>query len=202
MDLIILLVKQLFYVSVISTLLVSAMPSEKYQKVIKTVCGMIMIMLLIQPLLKITDLENTFQAIYRSIIHNESLNELKMDANFQNENVSNEFIIQCQKEISENVSAIVMEQGLYPVQTNVIIGDDVSREDYGTIRTVNVLVSVNETSDKSQDKDEQIQVEPISVKINMSGNKVSSDDKTEAVTQKIASVYGIDEDMVSVQYKF
>lgn len=201
MDLIISLVKQLFYVSVISTLLVSAMPGEKYQKVIKTVCGLIMIMLLIQPLLKVTDLENTFQAIYRSIVHNESLSELRMDADFQNKNVSNEFIIQCQKEISENVSSIVMEQGLYPAQTNVVIGDDVSGDDYGTICAVNVLVSVNETSDKSQAKGGQIQVELISVDMNTSGNKVRVDDKTEAVTQKIASFYGIDEAVVSVQYK-
>lgn len=60
MEYLVSIVKQLFYISILSVMLVNLVPQEKYQKMIKTVCGLLLVIIMIRPILQFTDTEKVF----------------------------------------------------------------------------------------------------------------------------------------------
>ena len=77
MEYLVSIVKQLFYISILSVMLVNLVPQEKYQKMIKTVCGLLLVIIMIRPILQFTDTEKVFLNIYHSITQSMDLAEMK-----------------------------------------------------------------------------------------------------------------------------
>ena len=200
LDYIVSVVKQLFYVNVIAMLLTSIMPNEKYQKILKNVCGLITILILTGPFLKIADLEETFQKIYNSAVQNQQLWDVKINEKIYGENISNNLIEQCQTEIEKNITEMIIEDGLYPSKLQVDIEKEPSNNNYGSIQSINVCVSEKEQN--VEDKDEAlIKIAAVSIDSGERKIKKYTDEKTDSLSEKIASCYGLDKSMVVVCYR-
>lgn len=195
------LVKQLFYISVITAFLASIMPNEKYQRLIKNICGLITILILIGPFFKIADLENTFQKIYNSVIQRQELENVKLKAKFQDNSASEDIIEQCRARIDENIAAIVLEAGLYPAGTVVTIDSDASSKTYGSISMLEVYVSDKKKENEDTHTGGVIKIAPIDINTGTQKNKNYTDSRTEALSDKIAGYYGVDKKIVKVWYK-
>ena len=199
------IVKQLFYVSIISMLFVNLVPGEKYQKMIKIACGLLMVLIMIQPLLKLTNTEQVFQNIYQSILQNMNLGEFQQENIFSETDYKESMAADYENQIAGNIDSIVMNHGLYPAETKVQICTDEQSDQYGCITAISMVVSNSETdsmkdSRKTAATIEPVQIEQINVMNSGKDKNLEENQQLETVAMEIADFYQVDRALISVIY--
>lgn len=199
MDYIISIVKQIFYISVISTLLTGIMPNEKYQKMIKTICGIILILVMMQPLMKLTNTDRIFENIYNSLMNQQKLNDISLNAMLKEGESTDEFIKSCEDEIAGNIDGFVLEEGMYPSETIVTICSDEEDESYGNIKSI-YLVITEKNKSSSAKKEGDVNINPIQVTIEDIGNQNVSNEKISGMINKIAEYYNLEPNQIQIKF--
>ena len=110
-------VKQIFILSILSTVVTHLMPSAKYTKYASYICGLLIVMVCIQPL----------AAVFHGGISPDKIYESVMEA--------------YEKETAKTVEEYVLENGYYPAKTTVTVEKDKDSKDYGKICAVSVVLS-------------------------------------------------------------
>ena len=110
-------VKQIFILSILSTVVTHLMPSAKYTKYASYICGLLIVMVCIQPL----------AAVFHGGISPDKIYESVMEA--------------YEKETVKTVEEYVLENGYYPAKTTVTVEKDKDSKDYGKICAVSVVLS-------------------------------------------------------------
>lgn len=133
-------VKQIFVISILSGLLIHILPSEKYQKYIRLICGVLLTVVCISPLITVLGKDkNSYDDMYKSFVKFGEIGELKNRLKFEEDS---------RKELFETYEAAVVDQieervlscGLKPTETNVVIDWDEDSKTYGTVQKITVRV--------------------------------------------------------------
>lgn len=207
MDSIISCCRQIFIVSILSNIVLHLVPSDKYDKYIKYICGIIMLAVCIEPILNILPSSLSLSEIYANIIQTSNIKKLENELKYQeanSDNIINEYTLKFKKDI-EN---FVLEQGLYPINTEIVIDFDENSDDFGSITKIELTVSEEQYSNSDKVNDSTVSdVEKISIpKIDINNlengnsrdNNVQDDSRVALLKQKLAEFYAIPQDRIVI----
>lgn len=171
-------VKSIIIFMVLTTILSNLLGKSTYKKYVNLVTGIILVILVVSPLLKLFQIDEALDYFY-------SLNTLSSEAKDMNSRLiesedgqMSTIVKQYKEEIKSQVEKILKGQKLYLTAIKINLDEDTKSSSFGTIKTMDVKASYVRQNTKEEGTGvETVQIDPIKI-----GDKEESEDKGEKVT--------------------
>lgn len=163
-------VKNIVYFLLLVKIMEYMIPSEKSGKYIKLFSGIVLIIILIQPFLKILNWDGKINASIINIsnkIDNEQLLNNKQQYLDLNDDIS---IKVYKNNIIDRISYILENEGYKPLSVDVELEDRVDNKDYGSIKKLFVSISMKTSNKKNEDSININKVEIDKIKLSKENN--------------------------------
>ena len=179
-------VKNIAFYLILVAMLTHILPNNNYKKYVKFFTGLLLVMIVITPLMKLFRVENTFDKSFL-------IESLKAEySNIRNIDKDMEYAQQeailrgYQKEVESQISEIVKQQGLYPVKISVTLGIN---SEYGVESVEKVLIVASQKETQESD----IYVEDIQI-----GQGVSDTLQEVNIKNALEEVYNISDGNINI----
>lgn len=182
-------VKQIFVTGIMTELILHLLPDKKYDKYVRLICGVILTMVCISPILSFFNNKNNIKN-YINIFEKigQKYDYQTMIGNMQGTDQS--YYVQNYIEVnSKYINSLVLEEGLNPVDCKIVLDMDENSETYGSIETIALTVTDGKNSCYEKNSGR------IS---NQSGVKQYSEELL-ALVETICVTYEINEDSIHVK---
>ena len=192
--------RQIFIVCIISNIFIRLVPSQKYEKYIKYICG---IMICITPVLELFNSSFSFSQIYEKFQNGSSMKQLKNELKYTS-TAGSAMLDSYIAKVEKDVDTFTLEEGLYPVSTQVIIDEDEQSDSFGNIQDMKLVVSMAKDSEdtyKNTKDNISIEIEKIRIK---EKDVIKDDTVTQQISdlkRKLSEMYNISEDVIDIVYK-
>ncbi len=172
------------------------MPTSSYKKYIDIVLGIILIIIMINPLnnIKAVSLDLNKDLFKNTYELNKSI--MQREKNYYEEKNNELIISQYKTQIADNVSAMLGKDKKITVENvNVEVNGNPSDENYSQINKIAVKIK-----DNKEDAAEKSQIEPIKVVFSNQNKKVSENEKTNNIKKVISDFYNLSADNIYIEY--
>lgn len=133
-------VKQIFVISILSGLLIHILPSEKYHKYIRLICGVLLTVICISPLLTVLGKDkSSYDDMYKAFVKLGEIGELKNRLQFE-ETSKKDLFKEYEAAVIDQIEERTLKNGLKPTETKVVIDWDENSKTYGTVQKITVRV--------------------------------------------------------------
>lgn len=195
--------RQIFIVCIISNIFIRLVPSQKYEKYIKYICGIILLVICITPVLELFNSSFSFSQIYEKFQNGSSMKRLKNELKYTS-TAGSAMLDSYIAKVEKDVDTFTLEEGLYPVSTQVIIDEDEQSDSFGNIQDMKLVVSMAKDSEdtyKNTKDNISIEIEKIRIK---EKDVIKDDTVTQQISdlkRKLSEMYNISEDVIDIVYK-
>ena len=195
--------RQIFIVCIISNIFIRLVPSQKYEKYIKYICGIILLVICITPVLELFNSSFSFSQIYEKFQNGSSMKQLKNELKYTT-TAGSAMLDNYIAKVEKDVDTFTLEEGLYPVSTQVIIDEDEQSDSFGNIQGMKLVVSMAKDSEdtyKNTKDNISIEIEKIRIKEN---DVIKDDTVTQQISdlkRKLSEMYNISEDVIDIVYE-
>lgn len=195
--------RQIFIVCIISNIFIRLVPSQKYEKYIKYICGIILLVISITPVLELFNSSFSFSQIYEKFQNGSSMKQLKNELKYTS-TAGSAMLDSYIAKVEKDVDTFTLEEGLYPVSTQVIIDEDEQSDSFGNIQGMKLVVSMAKDSEdtyKNTKDNISIEIEKIRIKEN---DVIKDDTVTQQISDlkwKLSEMYNISEDVIDIVYE-
>ncbi len=208
MDSIILWCRQIFIVSILSNIVLHLVPSDKYEKYIKYICGIIMFAICVEPILNILPKSFSLSELYKNIVQTSDIKKLQTELKYK-EASSDSLISEYILKIKKDIESFALDEGLYPINTEVVIDTDEDSETFGTITKIQLTVSEQQYTDNDNtsstisnsdiEKIKKIGIQKINVNDNNDTQSNSiENNKITSLKQRLSDFYTIPQDKILI----
>lgn len=194
----------LLFVSVIENLL----PGKKYHKYLKLFSGMILILLIIQPISNGLRLDDKIARYYESFVFQYESDDLKNELlGIENKRLE-QMIVQYEDAVAQDLAQMAREEGVETVSCQVIIQSDQTNENFGQVESIRLLIK-NPTAQDAESSDYAVaSVEPVVIgpavmagaSDDNQGQQKQVHSEVKKLQKKIVSYYDLEEDYVEIQF--
>lgn len=195
--------RQIFIVCIISNIFIRLVPSQKYEKYIKYICGIILLVICITPVLELFNSSFSFSQIYEKFQNGSSMKQLKNELKYTS-TAGSAMLDSYIAKVEKDVDTFTLEEGLYPVSTQVIIDEDEQSDSFGNIQDMKLVVSMAKDSEdtyKNTKDNISIEIEKIRIK---ETDVIKDDTVTQQISdlkRKLSEMYNISEDVIDIAYE-
>lgn len=127
----------LIFITVVSGLL----PNKKYEKYLKLFAGMVLILLVLQPLTGSLRLEDKIAYYFESITFQNESDDLKKELlGIENQRLG-QMVRQYEEAVAKDVEMMATDMEFYPRQTKITIDSDQASDTFGTVIHIRMTVS-------------------------------------------------------------
>lgn len=195
--------RQIFIVCIISNIFIRLVPSQKYEKYIKYICGIILLVICITPVLELFNSSFSFSQIYEKFQNGSSMKQLKNELKYTS-TAGSAMLDSYIAKVEKDVDTFTLEEGLYPVSTQVIIDEDEQSDSFGNIQDMKLVVSMAKDSEdtyKNTKDNISIEIEKIRIK---EKDVIKDDTVTQQISdlkRKLSEMYNISKDVIDIAYE-
>lgn len=179
-----------FYIILVTTVMY-VLPNQKYQKYLRFFTGIVMILLVINPILKVLKQDQNLSYTFQLNNYRQELDEFNKDIKEAQGEQKHTLLTQYEEKIAEKISEFVAGQGLFTKKISVILNSDETSENYGSIQSIQIEASRSEVQqDKNRIETEDIQI----------GSKKQKNPSVEEINLKneIEDFYNISGDNINI----
>lgn len=141
MDGILTWVQNIAYYLIFMSVVAALLPGKKYEKYIRFFAGMVLILLVLQPLTSGLNLDEKLKAYYDSFTFQQESGELKQQILGMEEARLNAVIDQYEQAVAMDLSGMADEQELSVRSTEVIINREEGTEEFGQVMSIFMAVA-------------------------------------------------------------
>lgn len=194
-------IKNIVIYMLLNTIIMNLLGNKSYKKYAGIISGMILVLIVISPLMKLMRLDDNLDYYLR-------FNEFNIDTiEFQN---SLSVVEESQKEavfgkyedkIIERTRQLLMEEGIYPESIRVEIDDDINSASFGKITGFIIVARQAEEADKKKDtriKIDEIEVSRVTVGKRTEGEKRVPSPLEVAMKNKLSDFYKIEQGNINI----
>lgn len=197
----------LLFITVIENLL----PGKKYGKYLKLFSGMVLILLIMQPIVNGLRLEDKIAHYYEAFVFQYESDDLKQELLGIEDQRLEQMFRQYESAVAEDINQMVEEAGLLVVSSEVSIQRDKTRTDYGQVQLIRLSVCEEGASEQVSTSQGVTPVEPVVIGTEgsqeaaeaLAGKRQQEEQKTagtEKLQKKIVSYYDLEDDYVEIQF--
>lgn len=215
----------ILYFLILVMVLRSILPSKAYQDYLKLFTGLVLILIVMQPVTRGLGLEELIDLGFEKFSFQAESQELRQQVLGIERERRAQVIGIYEQEVEDHVAAMAEEQGISVAQTKAVIGDEPEQENYGKIISIKIMLAQNpEGENKVQPVSEVSEIQVQSIQVDSArktdGQLQSEDDagagkepeKQEMKTEqeirpeiaefqrKVVQYYGLESDAVEVQF--
>ena len=162
-------------------------------------------MICITPVLELFNSSFSFSQIYEKFQNGSGMDQLKNELRYTS-TAGSAMLDSYIAKVEKNVDTFTLEEGLYPVSTQIIIDEDEQSDSFGNIQGMKLVVSMAKAKDsedtyKNTKDNISIEIEKIRIK----ENDVIKDDtvaqQISDLKRKLSEMYNISEDVIDIVYE-
>ena len=170
-------VKNIVIFLVLTTIITNLLGKSSYKKYINLITGIILVIMVISPLLKLFQLDKTMDYYFTTnslLAEAEDMNVRLMDAQ---EGQMTAILKEYKEQIGKQVGNLLDEQDLYLADIEVIIDEDENSSTFGKLLALNITAvhTKSETGEKSADKDKPVRIDTVKIDDIKVGTKKEAD---------------------------
>ena len=160
-------------------------------------------MICITPVLELFNSSFSFSQIYEKFQNGSSMKRLKNELKYTS-TAGSAMLDSYIAKVEKDVDTFTLEEGLYPVSTQVIIDEDEQSDSFGNIQDMKLVVSMAKDSEdtyKNTKDNISIEIEKIRIKEKA---VIKDDTVTQQISdlkRKLSEMYNISEDVIDIVYK-
>lgn len=200
-------------------LAVTAMvPSEKYGRYIRFFGGMVLILLVMEPIASYLNLEAPMERAFRLIQFQNDSRELSQEILGIEKKRKEQMFLAYEKEIGEHIRGLAAQQGIMLSGAEVFLEEKEEAETYGQVKRVVLFLEGEETEAVRETKDAKITIsveeirlqEPVKAaagadqvtpRISEKGALNKDSREMEEFVRKVEAYYGLETGNVEVQFQ-
>ena len=199
-------VKQIACYLIFVTVLADLLPRKSYEKYFRLFAGLILILLVLQPLTGPLELDARIRNGFEGIQYEEAAEEFRQRASQMEEERFDQITQEYEKMLEEDVEAMAKKEGHYGAQARVAVGRDPKKDGYGQIQEIKLSVWDQEAGwEAAAVPQAEIQVGKICLDgpaaLPEAGEGEEHSAEILALKSRIAEEYGLEEDHVEIQWK-
>jgi len=194
-------IKNIVIYMLLNTIIMNLLGNKSYKKYAGIISGMILVLIVISPLMKLMSLDDNLDYYLR-------FNEFNIDTiEFQN---SLSVVEESQREavfgiyedkIIERTRELLMEEGIYPESIRVEIDDDVNSASFGKI--TGFVIVARQADEAGKKKDTRIRIDDIEVSRVTVGKRAEGDKRVPsplevAMKIKLSDFYKIEQGNINI----
>lgn len=193
-------VKNLTYYFIFITVVNHVLPHQKYEKYIKLFSGLILILLVVQPITKGLDLEDQISYYFEAITYKSEMNDFGKELLGVEQQRLQKMIGQYENAVAMDLEKMIEESGFYAKKTTVTIEQDQAKETFGTVIRISMVVSSN-----PQESQDISGVSPVVIDIGEDKEKnrqeIYQEEQTSlnVLRRKVESYYGLEASYVEIR---
>lgn len=171
-------VKSIIIFLVLTTIISNLLGKSTYKKYVNLITGIILVILVISPLLKLFQIDDTLDYFFSFNILSTEAEDMNSRLVNMEEGQMSEILKEYKDEIKAQVVKILKEQELYLVDIKISLDEDTESSNFGKLKTMDITASyVRQNTDENKTDIKEIKID----KIEFDQSKESVD-KTEKVT--------------------
>ncbi len=190
----------MLFISVIENLL----PGKKYAKYLKLFSGMVLILLIIQPISSGLRLEDKISRYYESFVFQYETDDLKQEILGIEDKRLEQMIGQYEEAVAGDLEQMIREEGLEVSSSRVVIERDQDSADFGKVKQIRLVVYESGADGGDIPAGAVIPVEPVVIGMDETGEaqteSVQEHAETQKLQKKIVSYYDLEDEYVEIQF--
>lgn len=200
-------VKQIACYMVLVTVLADLLPKKNYEKYFRLFAGLVLILLVIQPVTGPLKLDRQILKMFEGIQYEGMAGEFRQRASEMEEERFQKITEGYAGLIEDDIEAMARQEGAFGAEARVIIEQDPEKDGYGEIQAVQLTLWNKEESREAAAgvQAAEIAVEEITLddseRTSEPGETVPVDPAGLKLRSQIADKYGLEEDHVEIQWE-
>lgn len=188
-------IKTIVFYMILITVVLNILPSGKYHKYVRFFSGMILILLVMQPLTGLAGLEDKMAYYFGLFSFSGDAAELKADIEGMDEKRYQAMIAQYESAIAMDIEALVKEVGLTQIDAKVELNQEVGSEQFGRVSTLELTVAYEE------DSGPPIYVEPVIIGGQSAGEGQQEPETAQVVQlkERLREFYGLEPEQIRIR---
>lgn len=164
-------VKSIIIFLILTTIITNLLGKSTYKKYVDLITGIILVILVISPLLKIFHLQETLDYYFSANFLMAEAEDINVKFKDVEEVQMNTIFSEYKEEIKKQVVSLLENEDLYLVSFAITIDDNAESNTFGVLKSMNIVASyVREDTKEESNAIKKIEIDPIKI-----GNKTSSD---------------------------
>lgn len=194
MDVLLGMVRNVCAFVLLTTVVNNLMQGSVYRKYIRFFVGIVMLILVINPIMSLLSMDVSFQDNISKYIEDAGRYEIYEEIKMGEINAANDILQEYEKSLDRSLEALVKRHNMYVVDSRWDIADDYSEDNFGDIDGVEVRVSASG----------EVNVGDISIdengNVDMSAGKGGSEEKlADKLCEEMAETFNIERECVRVE---
>jgi stage III sporulation protein AF len=155
-------IKNIVIYMIINTIIMNLLGNKSYKKYVSIVSGMILVLIVISPVIKLMDLDENLDYFLQSNDFAIETSDFKNDLYQMEVEQSNAIFSEYQDKIQTQVKEMLLEDMVYLKSFNIIIDKDTKSNTFGEIKSMDIEADLEDDSGGSQ-RIGKIDIERISI---------------------------------------
>jgi len=195
-------VKSIVYFLVLISIINNLIGSSSYKKYINLVSGMILIILVVGPILKIFDIDKKIDYYFDKNTFMVDSQDINNDLIKIEQSQMKSIIEEYKLEIKNNAARLLEKEDLYIASFNVRVNEDESSNSFGQIEEIDIVAAYTyQEESKLIDKIDKVEIEKIEISDDVKEEDELTDNLSETeiyIKNLLADFYNVDFDNINI----
>ena len=178
---------------ILNTVIMNLLGSSSYKKYVSIVSGMILLLIVLSPFLKLLRMDGIMDYYLNSNIYNSEARDFKRELKLMEDKQRDEVFTDYKEKIKEQVEELISKDGLYIYDFDLVMNMDEDSEDFGHIKDIKI--------EAGYEKYESAPVQKISIdRIVISEKTLQKIDSPEEIQikNKLSDFYNMEQDNINI----
>ncbi len=187
---------------ILNTIIMNLLGDKSYKKYISIVSGMILVLIVISPILKLTNIEDNLDYFLQSNEYSLEASEFKNDLNRMDEAQSEAIFAEYENKLREQVKEQLKEESLTVTDFDVTIDKNTKSTTFGELLQIDIKATTEQTS--AQDNGRALDIEAIEIdRISMGKKEQEQKERPPSpleilVKNKLSDFYNIEQGNINI----
>ena len=123
---------------ILNTIIMNLLGSSSYKKYVSIISGMILLLIVVSPFLKLLDMDGILDYYLNSNIYQSDVSDFQSELRLMEDKQKNAVIAGFKDRVKEQVYEMLQEDKLYLYDLDVVIDDDSESESFGEIKSLSI----------------------------------------------------------------
>lgn len=203
------------------TIIENLLPGKKYNRYIRLFAGMVLILLIAEPVVKGLHLEERMAYYFESISFQQDAKDLSKEILGVEKQRLSQIMDQYEQTVETDLNTLTVQMGYVPVSVQVTIDKDADSETYGTVVHIGMEVEKQDMEEEALEKQAVQAVSPVeTVTVHVAGqekvqepavikqqereragSESQGNRELEELRRKVESYYGLETGKVEIQFQ-
>ena len=182
-------VKHIACFTILTTVIIHILPSNKYEKYLKLYLGLLLILLMISPFAKLFHLDKVMEEFFQKENLKMEMGDMAFELELKEASQYEKLTEEYEKELQVSVGNFLEEKGYYLRKADIIWEMDLESENFGSIKNMDLVVS------KTPEGKEEISIDKVVVSVFESN---IDSEKENFIKNELGCFYNLSEDNINV----